>query len=262
MSFARPISTKPAHSSTLIAPLPALPKPPSRLQSKRTSILPNPIKKETHTHLSSTANENELQEIVSNLTTIVKRSEELLTPIKHPQVSATVRRTASLHLTKTELDRQKFSNVSQSKLHDSISDRSSECGASISSIPRRTSIRSMHNAEKYSGIKCALPSFKATVPSTFKGLEKHCTPTKINQSISSTSLFENEVTPANTSKREKSPWRMRFEKFLKHEQMTPLSPAIESVDSTKTKSSIVGKENRTPSFRLPARRSSRFNLPT
>ena len=128
--------------------------------------------------------------LLRNLTTLVKRSEQFLTPVKPSQVTATVRRTSSLHLTKTELDRrQKFSNLSQSKLHDSISVSSNECGASISSVPRRTSIRSMHNAEKYSGIKCALPSFKATVPTTCRGLEKHYTPTKVNQSTSSTSLF-------------------------------------------------------------------------
>jgi hypothetical protein len=78
--------------------------------------------------------------LFSNLSTRVKLSEELLTPIKQPQITATVRRTASLHLTKIELDRQKFSNSiikpfssyyntlekkdnHRSKLHDSISDR-------------------------------------------------------------------------------------------------------------------------------------------
>jgi hypothetical protein len=78
--------------------------------------------------------------LFSNLSTIVKRSEELLTPIKQPQITTTVRRTASLHLTKIQIDRQKFSNSiikpfnshyntsekkdgHQSKLHDSISDR-------------------------------------------------------------------------------------------------------------------------------------------
>ena len=60
--------------------------------------------------------------------------------------------------------------------------RSSECGTSVSSIPRRTSIRSLNNTEKYSGIKCALPSFTTTLPNTLKGLEKHYTPIK-NETI-------------------------------------------------------------------------------
>ncbi len=67
--------------------------------------------------------------------------------------------------------------------------RSSECSISISTVPRRTSIRSLHNAEKYSGIKCALPSFKSTLPNTFKGLEKHCTPIKTQQLNSSNSFM-------------------------------------------------------------------------
>ncbi len=78
--------------------------------------------------------------LFSNLSTIIKRSEKLLTPVKQPEITTTVRRTASLHLTKIELDRKKFSNSiikssnshyntlekkddHQSKLHDSISDR-------------------------------------------------------------------------------------------------------------------------------------------
>lgn len=39
------------------------------------------------------------------------------------------------------------------------------------------------------------------------------------------------MTPANTNGREKSPWRLRFEKFLHHEEPTPLSPATESVSN-------------------------------
>lgn len=75
----------------------------------------------------------------SNLSTIVKRSEALLTPVK-PQIATTIRRTSSLHLTKVELDRRKLANSiakasnshcnssdtkddNRSKLHDSISDR-------------------------------------------------------------------------------------------------------------------------------------------
>jgi hypothetical protein len=66
--------------------------------------------------------------------------------------------------------------------------RSSECNISVfSTVPRRTSIRSLYNAEKYSGIKCALPSFTPTIPTTFKGLEKHYTPMKNQQSNISSS---------------------------------------------------------------------------
>jgi len=63
--------------------------------------------------------------------------------VKQPQITTTIRRTSSLHLTKMELDRRKSSksfikpvNVHsntierkddhQSKLHDSISDRLEE----------------------------------------------------------------------------------------------------------------------------------------
>jgi len=67
--------------------------------------------------------------------------------------------------------------------------RSSEYSISVSTIPRRTSIRSLHNVEKYSGIKCALPSFTSTIPSTFKGLEKHYTPIKNKQSNISSSFI-------------------------------------------------------------------------
>jgi hypothetical protein len=47
----------------------------------------------------------------------------------------------------------------------------------------------MYNAEKYTGIKCALPTFKSTMPTNLKGLEKHYTPIKMNQSNSSTSFI-------------------------------------------------------------------------
>ncbi|CAF0871409.1 unnamed protein product [Rotaria sordida] len=287
MSFARSVPSKSSSTSTVIPPLPALPKLPSRLQSKRISILPSTTKKEikiqenrNDIQLSSIKNQNDLEDIVNNLSTIVKRSEELLTPIKQPQITTTIRRTSSLHLTKIELDRRKFSNsivksfnvhcnVSekkedhQSKLHDSISDRLSECNISVSSsIPRRTSIRSLHNVEKYSGIKCALPSFTSTIPNTFKGLEKHYTPMKNKQTNMTSSFTDNQITPADTNNKDRSPWRLRFEKFLNHEQPTPLSPSIESVVVDKTKTPSLGKENRTPSFRLPARRTSKFNLPS
>jgi hypothetical protein len=41
------------------------------------------------------------------------------------------------------------------------------------------------------------------------------------------------MTPANTNGKDKSPWRLRFEKFLNHEEPTPISPSIESTTSTK-----------------------------
>jgi hypothetical protein len=68
--------------------------------------------------------------------------------------------------------------------------RSSECSTrSAASIPRRTSIRSLHNVEKYSGIKCTLPSFTSTIPNTCKGLDKHYTPIKTKQSNISSSFI-------------------------------------------------------------------------
>jgi hypothetical protein len=72
----------------------------------------------------------------SNLSMIVKKSEQLLTPVKPTSVSTTVRRTASLNLTKIDLDRRKLvkPTVKTStshyhalekgeKLHESMSDR-------------------------------------------------------------------------------------------------------------------------------------------
>lgn len=153
----------------------------------------------------------------------MKKSEQLLTPVKPTLVSTGIRRTASLHLTKVELDRRKSTHPlvksslshhqtlektedQRSKLHDSMSDRyssslwlllppvsfpvnfsSSECSTTVSSIARRTSFRPVAQTEKYAGIKCSLPSFTATVPTAFKGLEKHCTPVKNKLSNSSTS---------------------------------------------------------------------------
>ena len=78
-------------------------------------------------------------------------------------------------------------SFSFSRLFYSICFRSSECSTSISSLTRRTSIRPTPNTEKYSGIKCTLPSFTSTVPTAFKGLEKHHTPVKNKLSTSSTS---------------------------------------------------------------------------
>jgi hypothetical protein len=46
------------------------------------------------------------------------------------------------------------------------------------------------------------------------------------------------MTPANTNGKDKSPWRLRFEKFLNHEEPTPISPSIESTTSTKAKVNV------------------------
>lgn len=282
MSFARPApATKINGNSTVVPPLPVLPKLPSRLQTKRTSILPSTTKTNNDSQISSAPNHNELDDIVNNLSTIVKKSEQLLTPVKPTLVSTSIRRTASLHLTKVELDRRKSTHPlvksslshhqtleksydQRSKLHDSMSDRSSECSTSVSSLTRRTSIRPTAKTEKYSGIKCTLPSFTSTVPTAFKGLEKHYTPVKnkLSTSSTSTSLMDHQITPANTNGRDKSPWRLRFEKFLNHQELTPLSPTRDSTTLNNSKNSSLGKENRTPSFRLPARRMSRCNLPS
>lgn len=280
MSFARPAPSKSHGNSTVMPPLPALPKLPSRLQTKRTSVVPSHPPSSTITtakkkdlQLSSPPSRDELDDIVNNLSTIVKKSEQLLTPVKPTLVSTGIRRTASLHLTKVELDRRKSTHplVKSSTLHnqtlekhDSMSDRSSECSTSVSSVTRRSSIRPIAKTEKYSGIKCSLPSFTPTVPTAFKGLEKHYTPVRsqLTSSLTSASLMENQMTPASTNGRDKSPWRLRFEKFLNHQEPTPISPTRNSVTLNDSKNATLGKENRTPSFRLPARRLSRCNLPS
>lgn len=43
------------------------------------------------------------------------------------------------------------------------------------------------------------------------------------------------MTPTNTDGRSKSPWRLRFEKFLNHQELTPLSPPDGSVAFTTSK---------------------------
>lgn len=43
------------------------------------------------------------------------------------------------------------------------------------------------------------------------------------------------MTPAHTNGRDKSPWRLRFEKFLNHQELTPLSPSRDSVALNTTK---------------------------
>jgi len=41
-----------------------------------------------------------------------------------------------------------------------------------------------------------------------------------------------------TNRKVKSPWRLRFEKFLNHQELTPLSPTNESVAFTTVKVKI------------------------
>jgi len=70
------------------------------------------------------------------------------------------------------------------------------------------------------------------------------------------SLINNQITPTVTNGKEKSPWRLRFEKFLNHQELTPISP----IALTKATNSSLNKENRTPSFRPPTRRTSKIHL--
>ena len=43
------------------------------------------------------------------------------------------------------------------------------------------------------------------------------------------------MTPTNSDGRSKSPWRLRFEKFLNHQELTPLSPPDGSIAFTTSK---------------------------
>lgn len=173
MSFARSAPSKGNVSSTVIPSLPTLPKLPSRLQSKRSVhstrhlftfdvyrldlplcrrmskvyrietifqhsqiLVAMNSKILSGEHFSSSAKTNTRILFSSNLSTIVKKSEQLLTPVKPTSVSTTVRRTASLHLTKIDLDRRKLIKPTvktstshyhalekSEKLHESMSDR-------------------------------------------------------------------------------------------------------------------------------------------
>lgn len=279
MSCARSIQNKTNGTSTVVPPLPTLSKVPEGIickKSPKLNVTSSSSSSSTRTQLkiSTPPNREELEDIVNGFSNIVKKSEKLLiTPVKPTLLSTNIRRSGSLHLTKKDTEQRKpisdktktstqskpatvKPNESKFKLHESMSDRSNDCNTSSLSISRRPSVRPQQQTEKYCGIKCSLPSFTATVPQTFKGLEKHYTPTKPKLSTStSTSVFmENQFTPTNTNGRDKSPWRLRFEKFLNHQELTPLSPTRDSIALNTTKSSLVGKENRTPSFRVPARR--------
>ena len=93
-----------------------------------------------------------------------------------------VRRTSSLHINNPMNLSNSFVKSSNSH-HDQLTDSSLDLSRMN---PQR---RSMRNTEKFSGIKCSLPSTKATMPHTFKGLEKHTTPTKNSSSAIVRSSF-------------------------------------------------------------------------
>ncbi|CAF1017871.1 unnamed protein product [Adineta ricciae] len=253
MSFARPVSSRTHNgASTVKPPLPTLPKVPTRLQHKQSSVNSTTTKPDVKIPLTTIPNQDDLDMIVNNLSTIVKRSEQLLTPDKPTHINATVRRTSSLHMT----NRHDLS-MSLVKTSNSHHDQLTQSNLDLSRQPSQR--RSLRNAEKFSGIKCALPSGTATMPTTCKNFEKHRTPTRTKQVDMSMSMISNHMTPTNTDGRSKSPWRLRFEKFLNHQELTPLSPPDGSVAFTTSKTSSLNKENRTPSFRLPARRSSKIH---
>lgn len=106
----------------------------------------------------------------SNLSTIVKRSEQILTPKKSSNLT-TVRRTSSLHINNRENLSNSFVKTSNSH-HDTLTD------SNLDLSRLNTQRRSIRNIEKFSGIKCSLPSGTSTLPTTFKGFDKHCTPIK------------------------------------------------------------------------------------
>jgi len=251
MSFPRVVPSKNSGISTVIPSLPTVPKLPSRVQTKRSIISSKTeIKVEL---LSSIPDQEDLDDIINNLSTIVKQSEQLLPPDKSSYIiTKTVRRTSSLHINKGENLSNSFVKTSNSH-HDKL--RDSNLNISRLNIQRR----SIHNIEKFSGIKCSLPSGRSTMPNTFKGLEKHSTPTKIKQINISSTFIDNEITPKITNEKVKSPWRLRFEKILNHQELTPLSPTNQSIAFKTAKTSSSNKENRTPSFRLPTRRTSQIH---
>lgn len=118
----------------------------------------------------------EIFRFCSDLSSIVRQSELSLTPKK----STTVRRTSSLHITNRE-------NLSKSFVKTSNSHHETLTNSNLDLSRLNSQRRSIRNVEKFSGIKCSLPSGTSTIPSTFKGLEKHSTPTKIRQTNNSAS---------------------------------------------------------------------------
>ncbi|CAF2369542.1 unnamed protein product [Rotaria sp. Silwood2] len=253
MSFVRSVPSKNNSVSTVKPSLPYLPKLPPRLPSKPPTVPCNISKIERKVQLSSNPNQVDLDEIVNNLSTIVKRSEQSLTPIKCSHTTTNVRRTASLHINNQRNLSNSFVKTSNSH-HEILID--SNLDLSRLNIQHHL----LRNIEKFSGIKCSLPSATSTIPNTFKGLEKHTTPTKTKQINTSSSLIDNQITPTTTNGKVKSPWRLRFEKFLNHQELTPLSPTNESIAFKPAETSSLNKENRTPSFRLPTRRTSKIHF--
>ncbi|CAF3684093.1 unnamed protein product [Rotaria sordida] len=253
MSFVRSAASKNNSTSIVEPSLSCLPKLPPRPSSKPPTFPSNISKIERKVQLSSIPNQDDLDEIVNNLSTIVERSEQSLTPTKSSHTTTNVRRTASLHINNQRNFSNTFIKISNSH-HEILTN--SNLDLSRLNIQRH----SLHKIEKFSGIKCSLPSGTSTIPNTFKGLEKHTTPTKIKQMNISLSLIDNQITPTMTNGKVKSPWRLRFEKFLNHEELTPLSPTNDLIAFKPAKTSSLSKENGTPSFRLPTRRTSKIHL--
>ncbi|UJR30546.1 hypothetical protein I4U23_018076 [Adineta vaga] len=201
--------------------LSTIPKLSYHLETKQLFNLPVPIvsKKEIKTQDKT----KECFKIVNDLSTVLKRSEELLAPVKQPQTTENIGGNTQIQ------------SIKPSNFYDSTSDRSSERSASVFTVSRRTSIRPLHGLEKYSGIKCALPSYKSTILNMFKGLEKHNTSIKYQQSKTSTAITNYQTVSNDMNKnKDKSPWRLRFEKFLNHEELAPLTATKEIAASTKT----------------------------
>jgi len=208
------------------------------------SIVPAKVEKKLNT--SCIPNREDLDDIVNNLSSIVKKSELTLTP---KESSSNLRRTSSLHINNRE-------DLSKSFVKNSTSHHETLANSTLDLSRLNTQRRSLRNVEKFSGIKCSLPTGTSTLPNTCKVFDKHTTPNR-----NSSSTINNPVTPTvETKGKTKSPWRLRFEKFLNHQELTPISPTDESLafQTTKT-SSILNKENRTPSFRLPSRRTSKIH---
>ncbi|CAF4178647.1 unnamed protein product [Rotaria socialis] len=252
MSYVRSVTSKTSSISNVKPSLSSLPESKSRLQSKPPTVPSNTSKTEIKMQLSSIPSRKDLDDIVDNLTTVVKRSQQISTPIKCSHVSRNVRRTTSLHIANRQNLSNSFVKASNSH-HETLTDSNLD----ISRL--NASRHSLRNLERFSGIKCSLPSATPTVPNTFKGLEKHTTPTKTKQINMSISSIDNPITPTATNGKVKSPWRLRFEKFLNHQELSPLSSPNETIAFQTAKTSSLNKENRTPSFRLSTRRTSKIH---
>lgn len=234
------------NSSHATVVVPVLTKLPPRLQSKR-SIVPAKVEKKLNT--SCVPNREDLEDIVNNLSSIVKKSELSLTP---KESSTNLRRTSSLHISNGE-------DLSKSFFKSSNSHHETLTNSTLDLSRLNTQRRSLRNVEKFSGIKCSLPTGSSTLPNTCKVFDKHTTPNKNRQMNSSSSSINNPITPTETKGKTKSPWRLRFEKFVNHQELTPITPTDESLAFKTAKTSSLNKENRTPSFRLPSRRTSKIH---